>query len=224
MSVDISLDGRTLLVDGARVSKGWGFIRKGTRKHDVYYIVERWGRSDVTFERVAFSGGVFGSANRDLKNYRYAYSRGGYTMSHEEFARFVAEFYRSASDHKQIEEARELRIREAEREADRQRTNVVHEEALSILEAITTALDPTLSDLRKVATGQIVHVYNGSCPDASNPEVRDQSCPVCRAADDMQGVYYLIDLLDRFYADGRDEGYSAGTEDALATQGYDYYY
>ncbi|HGN8661064.1 hypothetical protein AM469_004120 [Pseudomonas aeruginosa] len=45
-----------------------------------------------------------------------------------------------------------------------------------------TVSESALGTLRRFATGKVMHLYNGLCPDAfEGHEARDPDCPVCRA-------------------------------------------
>ncbi|MBG4138608.1 hypothetical protein I4929_23760 [Pseudomonas aeruginosa] len=54
-------------------------------------------------------------------------------------------------------------------------------EAQSRLNGLTVS-ESALETLRRSATGKVMHLYNGLCPDAfEGHEARDPDCPVCRA-------------------------------------------
>lgn len=94
MTVAVALTGARLQVNGQKVRKDWGFMRKGAVVNPVLYVVTRWGRDDVAFiRRVDYSSAA---GRRDLTGFTYQRGssyRSEFVMTHAEFARFVEKYY-----------------------------------------------------------------------------------------------------------------------------------
>lgn len=136
MSVEVEYADGVLTVNGERVRKDWGFVRKGARKYRVVYRVVRWGRTDLTL--------------LEHKTYRYNFAgyhtrqsrpRSETIMSHETFAQFLREFYGYSYSVGQAEEDRQAEALRREAAAARAVRDQAQEEIASLLESIQSALD-----------------------------------------------------------------------------------
>lgn len=146
MTVDVTLTGTTLTVDGERVAKDWGFTRKGNTVRLNFYTVARWGRRDMTmrWSSQSASANVF---RRDVEGFEGEFGSGysaarTFTMSHAEFARFVEKFYgRTLAEGQEV--VREIAARErVARDQERLRDvrNEAHSVALALVATATAAM------------------------------------------------------------------------------------
>ena len=79
----------------------------------------------------------------------------------------------------------------------------------AILDEEVSKLDKRMEELEAVATGQVLHIWNGSCPDAiEGYNVRDPGCPACRAlGNTTPNVAYMTDEEGRQNAQARARAY-----------------
>lgn len=133
MPVTVALEGKALRVNGERVRRGWGFTRKNPRGYYHLYKVVHWRRNDVVVaidREHAFAGDRF----KDFTGYD---SQPGTrfdqrVMPHEEFARFVQEFYGSP-----LADGENARLTRAAAS----RVNLAHKEASETVASIQAALN-----------------------------------------------------------------------------------
>lgn len=145
MTTTVTLTGTRLQVNGENVRKDWGFTRKGASVNPVVYVVTRWGRTDVTFQRRVDGYGST-AGRRDLTG--FTYTRGGsyrseFVMTHAEFARFVEKFYgdtREVGETAQRERHQRI-IAEHQQQMTALRQAEAYTEATTMVESIREALD-----------------------------------------------------------------------------------